>query len=135
MQTSLIMTMEPEKKEQESFSDRLFKLRLNKRLTQKALADMAGLSKNHLGRYERGLSEPSYDSLVRLAEVLGVTSDYLINGSTEDAAKADFEDMELLSMFKEVEQMDQSRKNMVKEFLSAMINQEKIREMAVRKSG
>jgi transcriptional regulator with XRE-family HTH domain len=126
--------MDLEKNGSESFSERLFKLRLNKRMTQKELADAVGLSKNHIGRYERGLSEPSSDSLMRLADVLGVTSDYLISGSTEDAAKADFEDRELLFMFKEVEQMDQSRKNMVKEFLSAMINQEKIREMA-RKSG
>ena len=69
---------------------------------------------------------------MNLTAGLGVTSDYLINGSTEDAARADFEDRELLSMFKDFEQTDPARKNMVKELLSAMINQEKIREMAGR---
>ncbi len=124
--------VDPGQSESENFPERLITLRLNKRMTQKDLAIAVGLSKNHIGRYERGLSEPSIDSLLRLAEVLGVTSDYLISGSTEDAARADFEDRELLSMFKEVEQMNPERKNMVKEFLRAMINQEKIREMTLK---
>lgn len=108
----------------------MLQLRLQKRITQKELADTVGLHKNHIGRYERGQSEPSSDKLRKLAEALGVSSDYLLNGSTEDAARADFADRDLLAMFEHVEKFPEDKKNMVKEFLGALINQEKIREMA-----
>lgn len=117
-------------KEGLGFPGRLLQLRLQKRITQKELADTVGLHKNHIGRYERGQSEPSSDKLRKLAEALGVSSDYLLNGSTEDAARADFADRDLLAMFEHVEKFPEDKKNMVKEFLGALINQEKIREMA-----
>ena len=40
------------------------------------------------GRYERGVPRPSADAVQRLADTLGVSADYLMEGSTEAAARA-----------------------------------------------
>ena len=46
-----------------------------------ALSRLAGLHYTHIGRLERGASRPSGDTLMRLADALGVTSDYLLDGA------------------------------------------------------
>ena len=76
---------------------------------------------NHIGRYERGQPKPSAKTLTRLAEALGVLGDFLMQGRTDEAAKATFEDRELLMQFKEVERLNKMDKHLVKEFLNAFL--------------
>ena len=61
-----------------TFGDRLRKLRVEKRLTQEQIADRLGLTKSVISAYETGLRSPSYDVLIRLCGMLGVTTDYLL---------------------------------------------------------
>jgi transcriptional regulator with XRE-family HTH domain len=89
----------------EGFAQRLREQRKSKNLSQTELGQLAGLHYTHIGRFERGASRPSGDTLMRLADALGVTSDYLLDGATHEAAKARFEDRELLKQFQEVEQL------------------------------
>lgn len=66
-----------------------FAERLKQReFSQAQLAQAVGAHQNHIGRYERGESQPSADALRRLAAVLGVSTDYLIEGTCDEAAKA-----------------------------------------------
>jgi len=51
--------------------------RQRKKLTQQALAEKLGVSRNMIARYESGLSIPPVDRLKRLSEILEVTMDYL----------------------------------------------------------
>lgn len=55
---------------------------------------------------------------------------YLLNGTEESAARADFEDRELLGMFQTIEQWEEHDKQTIKEFLDAMITKKKPRELA-----
>jgi transcriptional regulator with XRE-family HTH domain len=57
---------------------RLRELRENAGLSQQELADLTGISKRQLGRYEQSKGEPSGDALVRIAKRLGVSVDYLL---------------------------------------------------------
>lgn len=52
-------------------------------LTAKDLAKMAGLSPGYISLLERGLREPSAETLDRLAEVLGVSAVALYEAETE----------------------------------------------------
>jgi transcriptional regulator with XRE-family HTH domain len=54
------------------FSVRLRTLRREAGLTQRALAEAAGLSPNYVARLERGELAPSLDTAARLAGALGV---------------------------------------------------------------
>lgn len=99
---------------------------------QAELAALAGLHQNHIGRYERGESRPAADTLKRLAEALGVSSDYLLEGATDEAARARFEDREFLERFQEVQHLPDEDKALVKSFLDAFLFKRKVEGMSLR---
>ena len=63
---------------QETLAQRLFRLRNEKELSQEAAAEAAGVSRVALTRYENGQRMPKMNILSSLAEVYGVTVDYLM---------------------------------------------------------
>jgi transcriptional regulator with XRE-family HTH domain len=50
----------------------LRRIRRERDLSQEALADMAGIARNHMSELERGRREPRLATLVRLADALGM---------------------------------------------------------------
>ena len=62
----------------DEFPVRLQRLREQKRMNRKALGECCGLSKNIIGKYERGEREPTAGSLIKIAEFFGVSTDYLL---------------------------------------------------------
>lgn len=60
------------------FSVRLRELRKAKRLTQKELAQRVGVTRGMVSAMESDMRYPSYPVLIRLAAVLGTTTDYLL---------------------------------------------------------
>jgi transcriptional regulator with XRE-family HTH domain len=112
------------------FSERLRSLRKQKNLSQTELGKLAGLHYTHIGRFERGISRPSGDTLKRLADALDISSDYLLDGSNEDAAKAKFEDRELLRQFQEVEHLPDEDKTVVKKLLDAFLTKKHLQSLA-----
>ena len=111
------------------FASRLKQLRAQRGLSQSDLAKQVGVHYNHIGRYERGQSKPSAETLSKLAEALGVSADFLMEGSSDEAAKATFQDRELLMQFKEVEKLSDADKHLVKEFLNAFLTKKKLESM------
>lgn len=63
------------------FGKRLKEARLIKKLTQEELAKKVNTKKTTISNYETGYSSPSYDMLRDLAEILEVTTDWLIGVS------------------------------------------------------
>lgn len=47
-------------------------------MTQEELANRVGVSKAMISAYETEIRYPSYDVLIKLASVFGVTTDYLL---------------------------------------------------------
>ncbi len=64
-------------------STRLKQLRLDKRLRQEQVARLVGVSKGAISAYETDIRQPSYDVLIRLANLYRVSTDYLL-GRTDD---------------------------------------------------
>lgn len=56
----------------------LRKLREQKEISQKELAEYLGVSQNAVSSYELGKREPSIDTLVKLADLYEVSVDYLL---------------------------------------------------------
>lgn len=103
------------------FPLRLRQLRLKLGLSQDALGKGAGVHFTHISKYERGLSKPNGSTLQGLARELGVSADFLLEGTVSDAGRADFEDLELLRLFEKAQDLPASKKKLVKEFLSAFV--------------
>ena len=59
-----------------------------------------------------------------------MSSDYLLDGATDEAAKARFADRELLQQFQEVEQLPDEDKNVVKKLLDAFLTKKHLQALA-----
>lgn len=65
------------------FSQRLKQLRKKSNMLQKDVANKLGITESAYGYYEQGRREPSNETLKQLANIFGVTTDYLL-GITDD---------------------------------------------------
>lgn len=63
-------------------STRLKQLRTERQLTQTQIADRVGITRSALSAYENETRYPSYDILVKLAYLFGVSTDYLLGKET-----------------------------------------------------
>ncbi len=59
-------------------ADRLVELRKEQKLSQEALAEKLGLSRQSISKWERAEASPDTDNLIALAEVYGITLDQLL---------------------------------------------------------
>jgi transcriptional regulator with XRE-family HTH domain len=113
-----------------TIGDRIKALRKEQKLTQSALAAKVDLSYIQIGRYEQQKSKPSSDVVRRLADALGTTADFLMNGDSQTVAATKVTDRELLDLFAAVEQLDTSDQTMVKTFIDALVTKRRIQELA-----
>jgi transcriptional regulator with XRE-family HTH domain len=113
-----------------SFDERLKKTRLEKGLSKGDLANMIGVHYSQIGRYENKGAQPSADVLAKLANSLGVSVDFLMNGTAENLANKSLSDKDLLNQFKFIEKLPESEKNVVKIFLDAFITKKQIQQLA-----
>lgn len=60
------------------FNRRLRLCRNEKKFTQQNMADMLGMSLNAYQKYEQAERAPSLDTLVKIADILDVSTDYLL---------------------------------------------------------
>lgn len=68
---------------------RIAALRKEKGLSQAELARRLKVSPSAIGMYEQGRREPSGQTLVAMAELFGVSTDYLLTGQARTRAEAD----------------------------------------------
>lgn len=59
------------------FTERLKELRLKKGLTQTELGEKVGVKQNTFTNWEKGKREPSFENLIKLADLLEVSLDWL----------------------------------------------------------
>lgn len=67
----------------QSFGEKMKAVRINKGLTQKALADKMGVSASAVGMYEQGRRIPDANALSKIAAALDVSVDALMKDKTE----------------------------------------------------
>ena len=60
-----------------NIGDTLKKLRLEENLTQEAVAKKLGISRVNYTRYENDTVRPSYETLIKIAQLYNVTIDYI----------------------------------------------------------
>lgn len=65
------------------FSERLYNARIKQGLTQSDVAKMIPMTQSSYSRIENGFQEPNLNQLKRIAEVLNVSIDFLLNVDTE----------------------------------------------------
>jgi len=71
-------------KPEEAFRNNLLTLRKSRHLTQKQVADGAGISENGYRFVEKGHRNPSFEMLIALADFFDVSLDYLCGRDGKD---------------------------------------------------
>lgn len=64
-------------------AQRLKQLRLEKDLRQDQLAKLVRVEKSSISMYENDVRQPSYEVLLRYADIFGVSVDYLLGRTTD----------------------------------------------------
>lgn len=82
----------------DTFGDRLRHLRNERNLHQSELGEMLELSPSAIGSYERNLREPSYDHLIKMADLFGVSLDYLLCRTEERLTVSDYTRRDTISL-------------------------------------
>lgn len=67
-----------------SFSEKLKNLRAENNMTQQMLADRMNLARTTITGYETKNRQPSHEKLTAMADIFGVTVDYLIDDRESD---------------------------------------------------
>ena len=70
-----------------SVGDRIINLRKELNISQVKLADMLGISRQAVSKWETGLSLPDAKNFILLAEVLETDVEYLVTGRKRDAIR------------------------------------------------
>jgi len=74
-----------------TFAERLRKERKAAKLTQAELANKLGVTPTVIGQYERGVRNPKFDALRRIATALGIELSSLISVSNEFPGEVQFD--------------------------------------------
>ena len=72
----------------QTFHERLRATRIEKGYTQEQLAKAIGVTKSTMAKYHRGELEPNVKNIKKIAQVLGVSVDYLLGEDHADRAKS-----------------------------------------------
>ena len=70
--------------------------RENKRMTAKEVSEKIGVNKQAIYNMESGMSNPSVDTLIKLAELYNVSTDYLLGLTNFENFKSQYEYLQSL---------------------------------------
>lgn len=111
------------------FADRLKDLRKRKGISQGELAELIEVHFTQVSRYERGETKPNAEAMTKLAKALDTTVDFLMNGTADDVVKDAGLEKELISRFKEVQDLETEDKKTVLSLMDAYIAKTKIQTL------
>ena len=100
-------------------------LRKEKKWTQDQLGKLIGIHGRSIGKYEAGMSNPSRQTLQKLANIFEVPMEYFLIEEENTLASVPIRDKELLRYFLEVDRMDDEAKKVIKSVIEGMMAKEK----------
>lgn len=112
-----------------SLGIKLKELRKEQGLSQGDLGKIAGIHQKLLSKYELERIMPTADTLKKISQALHVSADYLIFENVPKEGKIELKDLELFTMFKEAENLEQEERETIKKVIDAMIVKNKVEKV------
>lgn len=106
-----------------AFAERLKELRKQAHLTQVELAKRLGIGQSSYADWERGKKKPTQENLVKIAQILDVSIDYLVGNSEEKSDELD--NIELLFRMNSKGLTDEEKEIFKKELIQFMEERKK----------
>jgi transcriptional regulator with XRE-family HTH domain len=111
-----------------SFPERLRQLRRERDWSQGQLANRAEIDTQRISKYERGISSPPLEVLVRIARALDVSLDYLLTGKSSKNEK--LKNAKLIERIEELENLPLEYQETLVSVLDSFIKRHKFEELA-----
>lgn len=105
------------------FAERLKTLRKEVKLTQTQITEKLNISQQAYASWERGAKRPTQENLVKIAQVLNVTVDYLLGNSEEKSDELD--NIELLFRMNSKGLTEEEKEILKKELIEFMEERKK----------
>lgn len=113
------------------FPEKLRSIRKQKGLTQGQLAKRIGADIQRVSKYERGVIIPTTEIMVKIADALEVSIDYLLrNGKNRVLGK--IKDTELIDQFTQIDTLPDKDRLVLKALLEAFIKKHRFEELAMK---
>lgn len=100
------------------FGSNIKKYRCEKGLTQESAAEQCGLSTNYFRQIELGNKVPKLETFIRIAEVLGVSTDLLFAGIFSVATEASSNEL-----FQKIEKLPQNKQEFILSVVDNLIEE------------
>lgn len=110
------------------FKEKIAKLRKERGLSIKQLAELVGVNSSQIVRYESGKNEPTLSVIKNMAKILGVSADELIFNNKDGVAASKL-DPELLRKFQEISLFPEREKDAIKVLIDSVIARIKMQEL------
>lgn len=116
------------------FEKRLVELRKERNLYQVDVAKKIGVARATYGAYEQGNRQPDFDTLEKIANLYGVTTDYLLGRSDNPRMTADEEfkafsnDPNLKHFFRDIEASSEQEQEELKAIFEIIKKRRKEKE-------
>ena len=104
-----------------SFGERLHRYREDRALSQRQLAQLAGIDPMQISRYERGQGLPSADTLADLAKTLRVSADTLLFGKANRVETPVLKNVLLLDRLAEIDGLAPKDQDTLLEVIDSLI--------------
>lgn len=98
------------------FGSNIQKYRRSKGLTQEEAAEQSGLSTNYFRQIELGNKVPRLETFLRIAEVLGVSTDLLFAGIFSVATEASSNEL-----YQKIEELPTNKQNFVLKMVDSLV--------------
>lgn len=97
-------------------------------MTQAELAEVVGIGKQNVSRYESGHVEPRKSMLLKFADALQVDVQDLLGVEKPEQTEPVEEDPELVRLFRDVAKLPGKDKEALKRIMSLVVRQNRIQE-------
>jgi transcriptional regulator with XRE-family HTH domain len=108
-----------------NFAQRLKELRTTRKLTQNRLAELLNVKPRVYSRWETGDAVPHFDTIVRLADILGVTLDEMA-GRTDAPTQATIRNPELNRLYRKVDQLSDEDQKALLVVLDSLVKRSRV---------
>lgn len=116
-----------------AFGEALRKIREERFLSQRELAEGIGIETAQISRYERGIALPNADTLVELAQFLRVGVGRLVGENDQATPAEPIHDVSLLERFRDLEKLDRKDREIAIALIDALVTSRHVEQVSTRR--
>lgn len=117
-----------------TLGEKIKQLRKEKDWSQTQLAQKLGVHPKHISKYENDVHNPPVETLAKIADIFGVSVDYLLNEHPKIISGTAIKDNKVLEYFEAVDKMDPEYKKMVFDLIDLITFKSNVEKMTKTKS-